>query len=874
MSEQQKLTPLLEQYFKIKDAHKDALLLFQVGDFYELFFDDAKTASQALSITLTKRGKCLGEDIPICGVPVSSLSYHLIKLVKQGYKVAICDQVSKPIPGEIVDRKVSRVLTPGTLTDDLMLDQKKASYLCTIWPIGSEWSLMFTELLSAKVFATVFKKNHIKTLESEMARFFPDEILLPALEDALFIKEMLIKKGFYVNTTNPLTETEAPSKNTDESFSLYSNQILKSFITNHCKENILHDCQTNHPIAFCFGVLTSYLHKYHANFIPLIERIDFYQPDDYLVLDAVTIKNLEIFKNNYDGNSCGSLFSVIDKCKTSMGSRALRQALMFPLQNVNIINMRLEVIRILKQSYIALRHLSDQLAQLCDLERVIGRIALGKAVHQDFILLRESLNVYQKIQQYFLTLPNTLFSTTFIKTLPDVSDILELLNASLEDLGQDNKIKKGFDLELDTIREFIKTSHNEILSLEQREIARNNIQGLRIKYTDIHGYFYEINFKDIANVPTDYKLLQSLAGRSRFTNENLKALEFKIINMQTELDTAESNVFLRVSSIVQNKTADLRKIAHTMGQLDMLYGLAQISYDFNLTEPLFIEKNCLLISKGRHLVVEVLQNFNFVANDTIFDDTTKLMILTGPNMGGKSTYLRQVAHIVLLAHIGSFVPASNCTLSVVDRIFTRIGSADHLAAGKSTFLVEMEEVALICNAATKKSLIVLDEVGRGTSTFDGMAIAWAILEYLYHQVNAKTLFATHYHELTELSTTEPGIKNFFMACNEKNDTITFMHSLTPGVAKSSFGICIAKLAGLPPSILTAAKNKLLVFNLKKKAPGNKEFRSATTTVSNTELLIENELQTRLSGINLDDISFREAYNLLEELKSSIKNFNS
>ncbi len=873
MSEPIKLTPLLEQYFNIKNAHQDALLLFQVGDFYELFFDDAKIASQALSITLTKRGKCQGEDIPICGVPVSSLSYHLVKLVKQGFKVAICDQVSKPIPGEIVERKVSRVLTPGTLTDDLMLDQKKTSFLCSLWPLGEQWSILFADLLGANIFATSFAANDWKVIESELARFFPEEILLPDLQEVISIKKNLEKKGLCINYSCALGKKHNSS---DNSISLNDylfnhNSLLKEFLEKMFHPNLAATCKEKSETHGCLAVLVSYLENFHSQFFSQVDQINFYKPDDYLVLDAATLKNLEIFKNNYDSTTRGSLFATIDKCKTNMGSRALRQAIMFPLQNKEIILARQEFIGHLKNSFLLQCKLENLLAELSDLERIVGRIGLGKAQLADFIALKQNLETYEKIINCLTQMPESALKASWFNNLPNTKGLGEILNSSIEDKTQENKIKQGFDFTLDHLRAFRTGSNDTILELEQQEIARTNISNLRIKYTDIHGYFFEISFKELQKVPEDYKLLQSLAGRSRFTTTKLKTLEMKIFTIEQEIKNQEDLVFAKIVSITQGYLSDLRKIAYVLSNIDMLFGLAKIAYDYNLCCPKIVENDCLIIIAGRHLVVESLNQFNFVPNNSELDQEKRLMIITGPNMGGKSTYLRQVGHITLLAHLGSFVPAKECSISIVDRIFTRIGSADHMAAGKSTFLVEMEEVALICNSATNKSLIILDEVGRGTSTFDGMAIAWAILNFLHLKIKAKILFATHYHELTNLTKQHSGIGNFFMSCQEKNDTLTFLHKLSPGVAKSSFGISVAKMAGIPKNIIEEAREIL------KSLPDSKQLASPINifpaTKETEELSIkktfQNEIINQLTNLDLEDISFKQAYNILEQLKSKI-----
>lgn len=811
---QPKTTPLLAQYFEIKEKHVDAILLFQVGDFFELFFEDAKVVSQALSITLTKRGKHNGQDIPICGVPVSSILYHLSKLVRQGFKVAVCEQVSKPIPGEIVDRRVTRVLSPGTLTDDLMLDEKKNSFLCSLWPLGDGVGIIFAELLTAKIFATKIPGNQLRLLDSELIRFFPDEILLPNLNEVKSLQQHLSKVGYNASLISPISEEQQQSieqgnLTTSKSYDFETNKILKEYLNTKLSSVVFENILSDQSLAGSFALLTSYLHAYHDNFLPLVEKVNFYRPDDYLILDSITLKNLEVVRNNYDGTSKHSLFASVDKCMTGMGSRMLKQSLVFPIKNLEVLRNRTTFVGILKHSFFNLSYLEDLLSTLCDLERITGRIALSQASHQDFLNLKKTLSTANKIRQ-FLSQIDTVLAEELSNKIPNLISLQTLLEVSLsDDFLSDRKIKPGFNPELDSKHLFINNTEKEILNFEHQEVLRTKINNLKIKYTDISGYFFEINSNQIKNIPEDYKLLQSLTGRSRFINQALKALEYTILNAQQDLAKLEEMAFASVKLQTFQYLSQLRMVSHSLGYLDMLFSFAKTAYDRNYCQPTFSETSDILeIKEGRHPVIELTQNNNFIPNNTSFDENNRLMIITGPNMGGKSTYLRQVAQISLLAHTGSFVPASSCNIKIMDRIFTRIGSGDNLAAGKSTFFIEMEEVSLICDLATKNSLVILDEVGRGTSTFDGMAIAQAILEYLLDVVKSKALFATHYHELTELVQTKPSAKNFHLECKEINGNLIFSHKLFEGALGESFGIAVAKLAGISPSILIRAKELL------------------------------------------------------------------
>lgn len=806
----QKLTPLLEQYFSTKQKYPDGILFFQVGDFFELFFDDAVAGSQALSITLTKRGKCNGQDIPICGVPVSSITHHAAKLVRQGFKVILCEQTSKPIPGEIVQRAVTRILTPGTLTDDLMLDQKKASYLCALWPFGESWSLIFAELLSSKLFTTVFEGEQLKKLESELFRFFPDEILLPDQVDSKAIKQHLNKLGFFVNLVSE-------DSSLDSWFSFERNEELAEI-----KKTFF-----NKPIFDCFfqqqastknlALFSTYLAKFHKNFLNQIDEVENYASADFLALDFATIKNLEIFRSSNDGSGVGSLFQIIDKCQTGMGSRFLRQALAFPLKNVAVINSRLNFIEFLKSSFMRLCELENLFKGLADLARIAGRLALDKAGLADLLQLRETLFLLSKIKDFFIKsskLTEDVFVHNFLREFPSLNGIYDFLQKSLSSELGDQKIAPGFSSLLDELRSVLLNQEQLIANFELEQQKQTGIANLKVKQTDIAGYFIEINSNQLHKVPDGYKLQQSLVGRSRFSCPELIDLASKIFQAQASIVEVEERAFLQILDTVKMCLADLRKAAYLIGQVDMLLGLAKVAYENNFCKPVFVQDETkspfLNIENGRHPVVEVFNNFVFSANNSYFDQENRCMILTGPNMGGKSTYLRQVALICILAHTGSFVPAELCELSIFDRVFTRIGSGDNLSAGKSTFLVEMEEVATICSLATKNSLIILDEVGRGTSTFDGMALARAILEYLHDEVHAFVLFATHYHELSSLSQTKSAIKNYFVSCqfNEETDSLKFLHKLVQGASKASFGIAVAKLAGVNQKIISRAKTIL------------------------------------------------------------------
>ncbi len=865
-----KVTPLLQQYFAIKKQYGDCLLFMQVGDFYELFFEEAKIASKYLSIVLTKQGKYNDEDVPMCGVPVSSINYHISKLIKNGFKVAICDQVSRPIPGEIVQRKVTRVFTPGTLTDELMLDKKKPSFLCALWPLNGEWSIVFAELLSSKIFATSFKKDDIGTLDAELFRFFPDEVLFPENGQTKNLKQHLQNLGFFLSS-HELADLIKESS-VEDFFSFDKNAYLAD-LAKKLNQDVASKFVMNSSLQKAFAFLTIYLARHHESFLEQIEEVNIYKPEDFVKLDFAAIKNLELFQNNSTQTKEGSLFSVLDECKTGMGSRMLKHAISFPLKNLDEINKRLDVVEYFKNSYMSLSLLGKMLGDFLDFDRIVGRISLNKATFNDYLGIKSSLEQIHRLKKFLFSLGAPFDLLIQISSnLHDFSALYNLLQASLEDVSTTKRIKSGFNAELDSLRAFADNASEEILKFEKDESVRIGISNLKIKYTDNQGYFFEVNANQLSQVPDNYKLIQSLVGRSKFVSNDLKSLEWKILNAQENIDRMETRLFHQVVDEVKKYLVDLRRTAHSVALLDMMYSLSLIAYQNKYSRPVFVQENCLKIVQGRHPVVELCCDGKFTPNDTMLDSSLRTIILTGPNMGGKSTYLRQVALIVLQSHLGSFVPASSCVLSLHDRIFTRIGSGDFLAKGKSTFLVEMEEVAEICANATENSLVILDEVGRGTSTYDGIAIAQSILEYLHFSVKSKTFFATHYHEITDLEQKDLGIKNFFMKSEQRNDNIVFLHKLAQGKANESFGIAVAKLANLPGEVIKNSKTILQQLKAKHRLEAsnyqiNFEAELKTDAKQENEELLE--IIEVLKNLDMDDVSFKLAHEILQDLKSKI-----
>lgn len=797
----QDATPLMQQFFTIKQQHPDSLLLFQVGDFYELFFDDAKAAAACLGIALTARGKNKGEPIPLCGVPLHALDHYLVKLVKAGYKVAICDQLEAPTPGKIVERGVTQVLTPGTLTDTKLLDAKSASYLFSFFPMHDSWGLLFGELLTAQLFATIVPASADKTLESELIRFFPDEILVPQSTLGLSSQSFFKARGYFT-TILPLADSDSDqARSADE----WIHKQLRGQSVQHLYENP--------ALRQAVGQFHEYVAKNQQAALDQFTSIQFYEPEDFLILDAATQRNLELVKNAQDGGRKNTLFSVMDRATTAMGSRMVKKWLLRPLVKKEAITQRQDAIELLMSDHAIAQKCEHQLAQIGDLERVIGRIGLLRGGLNDYVALCTALERVPTIVALLKARKRVKLLDSIVSAIADFNLLHQLLAASLNDDPEKPWIiKPAFDAELDRMRELSENANQKILELEAREQQKTGINSLKIRYTQAHGYYIEVTKSNLDAVPDYYLRHQTLVGRERFTCAELRALQTEIYTAKNQIDQLEAAVFSRIKVEVVSHISALRKLAHALSHLDALLGLSSLAYERGYVRPSFNNDRIIKIDKGRHPVVEALLQDRFIPNDTALNDHESTWIITGPNMGGKSTYLRQVALICVMAQCGSLVPALAADLPLLDRIFTRIGAGDNVAEGKSTFLVEMEETAAICTMATKNSLVILDEVGRGTSTFDGLAIAQAVVEYISMQVQARCLFATHYHELTLLQDTIPSIASYFAACQKTPQGIVFLYRILRGVADGSFGVEVAKLAQLPGAVVARAEQILMALS--------------------------------------------------------------
>jgi len=850
-------TPLMQQYFPLKNEHPDALLLFQVGDFYELFFDDAKRAAASLGIALTTRGKNKGEPIPLCGVPVHALDHYLIRLVKAGFKVALCNQLEEAVPGKVVRRGITQVLTPGTLIDGRLLDEKSASYLLSFFAHEGKCGVLFAELLTAQLFATELDITADRLLETELARFFPDEIILAQTKEALQFQSFFRKHGYFT-TVMPVVEHHEQERMAVEQlfFGNGADQIRRNFCAHE-------------SLRLALFYFHTYMAKNQLQALEQAWQISLYAPDDFLQLDAATQKNLELVLN-VNGGKTHTVLKVLDRAVTPMGSRLIKKWLLKPLVKKEAIEQRLDAVELLKNSVGIVQELAQHLKQIGDIERVVGRIALRRAHIHDYLALGAALAMTDSLQHSIANLqhPGPLL-TIINQYMGNFEPLAALLRAACNtDSTKDFIIAPGFDQELDQLRDLIENGNQKLLAFEAAEQTRTGISSLKVGFNSVHGYFIEITKANMHLVPADYVRYQTLVGKERYVNPTLQKLHYEITNARLEIKRTEEKIFERIKQEVLRYIHPLRKLSHALAHLDALLSFAHLAYHDNYVRPFFNEERVCIIEQGRHPVIEQLCQGSFIPNDTIMNDQASFFIVTGPNMGGKSTYLRQVALINLLAQCGSFVPARRAQLVLLDRIFTRIGAGDNLAQGKSTFLVEMEETAAICTQATQKSLVILDEVGRGTSTIDGLAIAQAVVEYLYEQVKARCLFATHYHELTELSQRYSAIHNYHAASKTTATGILFLYTIAPGVADGSFGVQVARAAQLPARVIARAQELVTQFTHEQGRRVTDENQPVTTI--NQEKMPEHghlyEVAQRLSALDCDQISPRQALDILSELK--------
>lgn len=848
------LTPLMQQYFEIKEQYPGLILLFQVGDFYELFFEDATEAASYLGIALTKRGTYEGNPIPLCGVPLHALEHYLIKLIKGGFQVAICDQLEPAQTGKVVRRGVTKVLTPGTLTDSGLLQDKSQTYLSSLWQTEEETSLISVELLTGQLLVTTISNENTnsidKVLEEELLRMTPAEIILAEVRYNSTIPRIMKRLGIAISVAPPVINSDT-----------YDEWIDQQFITEQAQK--VRQSEGAYGALF---QLYRYLTRNQPDALAQFSTIQWYKPESYLVMDTATQRNLELVKT-LDGEYNNSLFSHMDKALTPMGSRVIKQWIVRPLCSKQMITYRQDCIQYFNSNPQVLKQVQDLFKGVSDIERVIGRIALNRGQLHDYVNLMNVLSMLPSLKQVMLSVDVPLVHK-HLERLGEFAALAQLLQASInDDRNSDFTIKPGFDHELDRLRDLLLHGNQRILELEQQEQEKTNISSLKIRYNNVHGYYIEVTKANLSMVPEYFTHTQTLVGKSRFTTEELKVLEADLLKAKLQVEQIEQAVYDRVKSEVKQEVTKLRHTAHALAHIDALQSLAEVALRYGYIRPEINDGNDIVIEQGKHPIVAAQMKTGFIPNDTTLAHNERFWIITGPNMGGKSTYLRQVSLICIMAQIGSYVPAKMASVPVLDQLFTRIGASDNLSEGKSTFLVEMEETASICSRATPQSLVILDEVGRGTSTFDGLAIAHAVVEYLYQTIQARTLFATHYHELTQLESQYEGISCYHATSKETPNGILFLHTIVKGVADGSFGLEVAKLAGLPQPLVDRAAAILQDLDSQEQNMVRKPGKEVGDVMRLEKELTEAKKRLQvLESINYDDLSPKQALDLLWELK--------
>ena len=845
-------SPMMQHYLDTKNEYKDCILFYRLGDFYEMFFDDAITASRELELTLTGKECGQEERAPMCGIPFHAVDNYIAKLISKGYKVAICEQMEDPkFAKGMVKREVVRIVTPGTVIETNLLDEKKNNYIMSIYKNGIYYGISVCDLSTGDFRSTQIKEtNNFSILVDEISRYSPAEIVVN--ENMYNSQEEIskIKERFSVYITN--LENEYFSEEYDQLLLRYN--ILDE--NNEKVENLLEKlfCVTS------INGLLKYLYETQKNKLDHINTIHLYNVTQYMNLDINARRNLEITEKLRDKSKKGTLLWVLDKTSTSMGGRLLRRWLNDPLVDCKKINERLEAVKELKDNVILRGEIIELLKKVYDVERLAGKISYGSANARDLISLKNSAKQLPYIKKVISETKSKYLRSLYeeLDTLDDVYKVIDDAIVEEPPLGvkEGGLIKLGYDEEIDRLKKATTEGKNWIIELEAREKEETGIKGLKVGFNKVFGYYLEVTKSNLSLVPDRYIRKQTLTNGERYVTEELKKLENEILGAEERSINLEYNAFWQVREKVEAQIQRIQKTAGIIAILDTLNSFATVAEDMNYVMPIVDNSGIIDIKDGRHPVIEkMLPSGSFVENDTYLDkDENRLSIITGPNMAGKSTYMRQVALISLMAQCGSFVPASYAHLGIVDKIFTRVGASDDLSMGQSTFMVEMMEVAAILNDATPNSLVVLDEIGRGTSTYDGLSIAWAVAEYISdkEKCGAKTLFATHYHELTELEEKLDGVKNYSVAVKEKGEDIIFLRKIVPGGTDESYGVHVAKLAGVPKAV-TKRANEILrnlerksILSSKKQEKENKNVTAGQLDLYNYKLA---EIAHELDKIN-------------------------
>jgi DNA mismatch repair protein MutS len=854
-------TPMMQQYLENKEKHKDCLLFFRMGDFYELFYDDAIKAAPILEVTLTRRGKTEGQDIPMCGVPHHSADLYIQKLVKNGYKVAICDQLESPEEAKkrghksIVERGVTRVITQGTLTEDNLLEGKVPNYLAAIVVRKNDVALAYAEISTMDFYIL---PSSLENLATDLARVNPSELLLA--DDLVINKEishsLIDFKSKMVTFPEHFFNEQKCTRRMKNNFALHSIESFGEFSSAQISAS---------------GALIDYLCITQKKDKIILKFPKIISCNDYVVLDRNTIRNLEIFSSISEHGS--SLFKIIDKTNTNAGGRLLKKFLSFPSKNIEKINARLHLVEQFIKNKSLMEGAKEKLKSMPDLERSIARISIGRGNPRDLYFIRQALQNSEELAK-ILEASEELAIRNLSARLIRGRKIFELLNNSLVNyevyVSQGDLIVRKHSAELAELYDFRDNTKEILENLREEYKNKTGIQNLKLEFNNMIGYYLEVTKSHVNKIKSEeFIQRQTMVNGIRYVTTKLKEVEEKILSVNSQIEVITNRIFLSLTKNIIDMREELKKIATTISFIDVINSFATLALEQNYCRPVIDNSNEIRIKDGRHPVVEhsiaKTGGDRFISNDCELKKEQLVWLITGPNMSGKSTFLRQNALITLLAHTGSYVPASSASIGLVDRIFTRIGAEDDLAKGRSTFLVEMIETAVILNQATEQSLIILDEVGRGTSTYDGIAIAWSCLEYIHNNTKARTLFSTHYHELVDLSAKLEHLRCYTVSVKEWDDKVIFMRKLIPGIASKSYGLNVAEIAGLPKEVIERATEVLKTLHVKGETT-EAQLKTPPQTIDQASLL---KIKQELTNLDIDALSPKEALNMLYAFKEKV-----
>ena len=889
-------SPMMQHYLETKSKYPDCVLFYRLGDFYEMFFDDAINVSRELELTLT--GKECGREnrAPMCGIPYHAGEIYASRLVQNGYKVAICEQVENPKNAKgIVKRDVIKIMTPGTITDGNLLDEKKNNYIMSIFKDGMYYGIAAFDISTGEAYATEIKSdNNFQKLVNEISRFNPSELIVnDYMNDSINeINELKHRFEVFISVDKKIEKTEVESDRNfvPDFFNMKSSMtklddkfddetIHNTFDIIDEQGNLIKNISDRYLAVNAIGILLKYVEETQKIKPENLNKIVLYEVVKYMALDINSRRNLELTERIKDKSKKGTLLWVLDKTETSMGGRLIRRWINDPLVNVDDINARLNAVEEIKNDLLLSDRIVESLKSIYDIERLAGKISYGTVNARDLISLKNSIMQLPNLKETIKNV-NGEFLKNIDSELDILSDIYELIEASIVEeppltVKEGGLIKKGYKPEIDELIEATTNGKQWLANVEIREKELTGIKNLKIGYNKIFGYYIEVSKSNVKDIPEDrYIRKQTLTTGERYITEELKKMENEILGAKEKIIALEYDEFVNIRNEIQSNAKRIQRIASAISKLDVIQGLANVANELNYCKPEIMDDDVIDIKNGRHPVVEkIIPYGDFVQNDSLLNaNENRLNIITGPNMAGKSTFMRQVALITIMAQIGSFVPAEYAHIGVVDKVFTRVGASDDLSSGESTFMVEMMEVANILKNATDRSLVILDEIGRGTSTYDGLSIAWAVAEYV-SKLKSKTLFATHYHELVGLEGKIDGAKNYHITVKERGEDIIFLRKIVEGGTDESYGIHVAKLAGVPKEVTNRANE--ILFKLEKKNIMNGKAESKSEKAENAgQLSMYNyklaEIASELDGVHLDSITPIEALNILQKMKDKMK----